>query len=138
VLLPPAGLAPAAREAEPAAAPASARILMVEDEADVRDVLTATLQRAGYSVSTAASAEEAADLAVDDTFDLLITDVVLPGISGVELAHRLQQAHPGLRTLFMSGYTGDAALTDIDRRHFLEKPFSTAEFLRRIDDTLRT
>jgi CheY-like chemotaxis protein len=108
------------------------RVLIVEDEAPVRAVVERTLGRHGYQVVSVSTAEEALALANEHPgFDLLVTDVVLPGISGRELAQRLSVTRP-LRVLLVSGYTEDAIVHGgmLDPRiHFLQKPFQRAELL---------
>src|SRR6059036_1306478 len=105
--------------AERAAAPAQARtrpargtetVLVVEDEAPVRNVARQVLERHRYTVLEAPSAEAALDIATrySGTIHLLLTDVVMPGLNGRELASRLADLRPDARVIFMSGYTDDA------------------------------
>jgi two-component system cell cycle sensor histidine kinase/response regulator CckA len=115
------------------------RILLVEDDAAVRAVTRQLLQRNGYGVIEAP--DGAAALALLDggqvTVDLLLTDVVMPGMSGRELAERAASRCPGLRVLFMSGYTDDAVV-----RHgmlesglnYVQKPFHPDTLLRKVRD----
>jgi two-component system, cell cycle sensor histidine kinase and response regulator CckA len=108
-------------------------ILLVEDEAAVRSLAERILLRQGYHVLAAASGVEALALAetVHGQIDLLVTDVVMPQMGGVELARRMLELRPGLRVLFISGYAADTVPTeDAGGRalHFLEKPFSPARF----------
>jgi CheY-like chemotaxis protein len=117
-------------------------ILLVEDEASVRAVTRQLLQRNGYKVIEAP--DGAAAIALFDggdwqQVDLLLTDVVMPGMSGRVLADTLTARRPTLRVLFMSGYTDDAIV-----RHgmlepglaYLEKPFRPGSLLRKVRDTL--
>ncbi len=112
---------------EPDAAPramAAARILLVEDEPHVRRVARTALVRRGYDVEEAADALEALTrFETDADFDLLITDLVMPGMSGDELASRLHERLPDLRVLFISGYSEVGDEHDADRFPFLQKPF---------------
>jgi two-component system cell cycle sensor histidine kinase/response regulator CckA len=113
-------------------------ILIVDDERAVRDLVAAALTRAGFAVRTAGSAEEALDLEARHPVDLLVTDVILPELSGPELAERIRQRSPHTRVLFMSGYTGNA-LTTHDLRGgsaFLPKPFGTTTLLARVREVL--
>ena len=116
-------------------------ILVVEDEDGVRELTRRILSGHGYRVVTASHAESAKELGASGNgdIDLLLTDVVLPGRSGVELSEEMRRAHPGLQVLFMSGYTGEA----ISRRgmlgselNVLPKPFTVATLLRRVHKTL--
>ncbi len=114
-----------------------ARVLVVEDEESVRSLIAAVLDRAGFLVRSAATAEEA--LALEGEVDLLVTDLTLAGLSGSALAARLRQSHPGLRVLTISGHTG-AAVTgsgvDVEAREFLQKPFTPDILLERVQRLL--
>ena len=123
----------------PAAGPST--VLVVEDQEDVRGFATGVLRSAGYDVLEAASGNEA--LALADTHhgrvDLLLTDVVLPGMNGRELSERFKQRHPDARVLFTSGYADDV----IARRGvlsgsiaFLAKPYSPERLLAKIRSVL--
>ena len=104
---------------------AGQRLLLVEDNISVRQTFERLLKRLGYDVTTAASAEEAEGLALTQSFPLLLTDMMLPGLSGADLAERLRQRYPRLQVILMSGYTDD---DEIRRRaahgslRFLQKP----------------
>ncbi len=116
-------------------------ILLVEDEDAIRHSLGRFLGMLGYTVRTAATGEEALDIAAQQANppDLLISDVVLPGIDGRETADRLAERHPGLKCLFMSGYTYDtiAPRGILDEGvAFLQKPFSWKELGVKIRDVL--
>ncbi len=116
-------------------------VLLVEDEPGVRKLACKILQTKGYKLIEASRGAEA--LALCEThkgmIDLLITDVVMPDISGRELADRLRSGHPGLRLLYMSGYTDEAVI-----RHgvldagvaFLQKPFTPEALARRVRQVL--
>jgi len=106
------------------------RVLLVEDEAAVRHVVERTLLRAQYRVVTASCGEEAlAATEAEPAFDLLITDVMMPGMNGWELGERLGRRWPGLRVLYMSGYTDAAEHEGAARAPFLQKPFLPGELL---------
>jgi two-component system cell cycle sensor histidine kinase/response regulator CckA len=112
-------------------------ILLVEDESSVRRLIHKILEREGYQLLVAGSAEEAEALAAAyrDRIDLLIADVVMPGITGIELAERLRKLHPGVRVLFISGYRHDTLEYQglLDRRlNLLTKPFPGSELLKRV------
>jgi len=105
------------------------RVLVVEDADEVRALTVTMLTRLGYSVTAAATPVEALEMAgrSDFVFDLLLTDVVLPEMNGRELYACMAAIRPGIKCLFMSGYTGDAgALRGVldEGHHFLQKPFS--------------
>jgi PAS domain S-box-containing protein len=126
------GTAPARPEPPPAAEAVGGResILLVEDDEAVRLVAKGMLERLGYDVRCAAGGPEALRLTEDDPrpIDLLLTDVVMPGMNGRELADRLAARFPGMRTLFASGYTEDAIVHRgmVDATvHFIPKPFTS-------------
>ncbi|MGH9374423.1 MAG: ATP-binding protein [Vicinamibacterales bacterium] len=138
ILLPPAEAAspPAPRQAVEAAT--RPHVLLVEDQDGVRELLTTVLQKNGFEVSTAPTAERALEMAPDLHFDLLLTDVVLPGMTGPELARQLRTYAPRVRVLFMSGYTGDALQDEADFGDgaFIQKPFASKALLERIRSLL--
>jgi two-component system, cell cycle sensor histidine kinase and response regulator CckA len=116
-------------------------VLVVEDESLVRTLARKALEQAGYRVLLAAGGEEALDLTErhEGTIDLLMTDVVLPGLSGMDLARRLVQRHPALRVLFTSGYPDE----DVAREGvfngsmaYLKKPFTPGTLTRKIREVL--
>jgi two-component system cell cycle sensor histidine kinase/response regulator CckA len=112
----------------PAARPAGGRILLVEDDEGVRSLMADLLQEAGYSVLSSGNPASALALASGGgPLDLLVTDVIMPGMSGRELARRLGAECPGLRVLYVSGYAGEALSRHggiEPGEHFLSKPFS--------------
>ncbi len=115
-------------------------ILLVEDESGVRDVLRTFLTSAGYIVHDAGSGAEAERLCREvGHIDLLLSDVVIPDANGPELAARLRQLVPGLRTLLISGYPADAlSQAGLDgEAKYLPKPFTRAVLLRHVRDALK-
>jgi signal transduction histidine kinase len=110
-------------------------VLVVEDEPAVRQITARILRRNGYLVLEAASGAEALTLAADHHFDMLLTDLVMPQVSGPELAQRIQQMHPGIPMLFMSGYSQDVlgprGALDTDAP-LIQKPFAAPELLKTI------
>jgi two-component system cell cycle sensor histidine kinase/response regulator CckA len=117
--------------------PAGETILLVEDEPLVRELSRDMLERQGYRVILASNAREAEQISGNfGSFDLLITDVVMPNISGAELARRLRAAHPGLKVLFISGYSDDQPESDETGAAFLQKPFSADSLGRKIRQML--
>jgi CheY-like chemotaxis protein len=103
----------------------AARIMVVDDEDGVREVARRILSRGGYDVIAARGGEEALSLITDDghEIDLLLTDVIMPRMSGKELAEHLVALRSGVRVLYMSGYTDRLiGLDEIDA--LVEKPFN--------------
>ncbi len=132
------------RAPAPQAAPAHPgprRILVVEDEPGVRSLVTRVLERAGYVVLAAEDirAGEALVRQYREGIDLLLSDIVMPGGSGVDLANRLRTATPHLRVVLMTGYA-DGALHDragqLAGGTILHKPFSVADLLRAVGQAL--
>jgi two-component system, cell cycle sensor histidine kinase and response regulator CckA len=109
-------------------------ILVVDDESGIRELIRKILRREGYRVLEAGNAEEAVAAARGQAVDLVITDIMLPGINGPELARRMQQAAPQLKALFISGYTGQAIIPP--GAPFLAKPFTLAALLEKVRNTL--
>ena len=127
----------------PAQVSAGRTVLMVEDEAPVREVVHTMLQRLGFEVIAAAHAEDALRLsdAYDRTIDLLLTDVIMPGLNGRQLAELLQQRRPGLRVLYMSGYTDDGLVQHLVQAAdaaYLQKPFDSDTLGRKVRQTLES
>jgi len=83
--------------------PQAARILVVDDEGAIRLTMEILLRRQGYRVTTAASGEEAVALIAQQHFDLLLLDLKMPGLSGLEVAERAQQQQPGTPILILTG-----------------------------------
>jgi nitrogen-specific signal transduction histidine kinase/CheY-like chemotaxis protein len=133
--------APAARAAPaPRTAAGPATILVVEDEEPLRRVAVRILEKAGYTVLAAGDGAEAARLAAEcGEIDLLLTDVIMPQMSGRALAEGLMRERPGLRVLYMSGYTDDAIVHHgvlEPGTHFLSKPFTQEGLLEKVRDVL--
>ena len=116
-------------------------VLLAEDEQDVREVAREFLESAGYTVLEAAGGAEALEVSAAHAgpIDLLITDMVMPGISGQELARKMRGLREGIRVIYMSGYSehaaGEAAKCDAAAM-VLTKPFSRAVLLRTVRDIL--
>jgi CheY-like chemotaxis protein len=115
-------------------------VLIVEDNEQVRRLASLILRQQGYVVKTATSGAEAIETAsAEGPIDLLLTDVVMPDMNGKELCDRLSPLRPGLRTLFMSGYTpdilGHQGVLD-EGIAFLRKPFTMAELAGKVRDVL--
>lgn len=115
------------------------RILFVEDNPGIRLLTETLLRRLGYTVITYGSPVEAAEKEATGSYHLLLSDVVMPGISGVTLARRLRAARPELKVLLISGYTKNEAIASIVGEagvSFLEKPFSEQQLARAVRDLL--
>lgn len=113
------------------------RVLLVEDDLVLRDVVAGMLAKLGAEVVVAESSEHALDVASEPSaaFDLLLTDVVMPGMNGFELSERIQAARHDIRVLFMSGYAPDVIANkglDESRGVMLAKPFRIADLSNRI------
>jgi two-component system cell cycle sensor histidine kinase/response regulator CckA len=127
--------------AEPAVASGSESIMVVEDDESVRELVRLILEGNGYRVHAVGDPADAARIysEVPSGIDLLLTDVVMPQLSGRELAERLAEDNPGLRVLFMSGYSDEAVY-----RHgvlspdaaFIEKPFTERTLTRKVREVL--
>ena len=116
-------------------------ILVVEDEEMIREMTATMLERSGYQVLTARTPTEALSLCWSDErkIDLLLTDVVMPGMSGKELADKLERMRPGIRVLFMSGYTSNVIVHRgvlEEGVNFIPKPFSIEELCRKVGELI--
>jgi CheY-like chemotaxis protein len=113
----------------------------VEDEEQVRSLTTTMLVRKGYHVLEAANAAEALQLAskFGEPIHLLLTDVIMPGMPGPELAREIVASRPATRVLYMSGYTDNAIVHQCKLRSntpFLRKPFTAAMLYREVREVL--
>ena len=119
----------------------SETVLLVEDEEPVRKITTLLLERLGYRVLKAENGQDALGLfeATREKIDLLMTDVVMPDLSGLEVAEALRAQEPGLRVLFQSGYTDDTVVR-CGILHaevaFLKKPFALDVLARKVREVL--
>jgi signal transduction histidine kinase/DNA-binding response OmpR family regulator len=128
---------PPAQASLPAAAPRPATILVVEDNNPVRDLLQRILRSAGYTVHAASGPNEARTLCANplERIDVLLTDVVMPDMSGPLLARELQSSRPDMALILMSGYSGAALQNREDKIPnvaVLEKPFTATAVLRAV------
>jgi CheY-like chemotaxis protein len=116
-------------------------ILIVEDDDSILKISRIMLERLGYQVLEAPAPESALQLADkhDKHIDLLVTDIIMPGMNGRDLAAQLSATHPGLRTLFMSGYTADVighhGILE-PGTHFIQKPFSLPDLASTVQQIL--
>ncbi len=116
-------------------------VLVVDDVRIVRHVTYRVLSESGYRVFEAASAAEALEvLETARRIDLVIVDVVMPGVSGVSLVRRIQEKWPGMKVLFMSAYQAEVLVREgLERPNviFLAKPFTRDELLGKVTAALR-
>ena len=132
---------PEAAVEEPSAPYGKETILLVEDEELLRSVLREAMEEHGYRVLEAATPADALTLSANfpETIDLLLTDIVMPGLNGKELAERLILERPSLRIVFMSGYTNSALKNTSELPptvHYVEKPVPTTVLLQMIRGAL--
>ncbi|MES2123120.1 MAG: ATP-binding protein [Gemmatimonadota bacterium] len=113
-------------------------ILLAEDEPQIRRLTERVLSRLGYIVLAAADGAEAIQVATswEGRIDLLLTDMVMPGITGRELASRIREARPPIRLLLMSGYSEELVAAEGERTPFIGKPFTPTELAMAVRTTL--
>ena len=134
---------PGPRTEDKAARPADHTILLVEDDPQIRDLMRRNLDAQGYRVLEASDGQAALSLAADyrGSIDLLVTDVMMPGVDGFTLAERLVALRPETRVLLISGYAEQSVVREelVGGRHrFLLKPFTQARLLAVIREQLGT
>ena len=132
--------APVAPTSTPAAG-GTETVLLVEDDGEVREVIVAMLEGLGYRVLMAGHGEQALEIAAHQTepIDLLVTDVLMPGMTGPELAETLKPRHPELAVVFISGYAPDSVhLSGVSEHEsdFLAKPFSASSLAAKVRSAL--
>jgi signal transduction histidine kinase len=121
--------------------PGNETLLLVEDEAPVRQVFTRSLESRGYRVFAAANAMEALELYAQhrDEIDLVVSDLVMPGMSGRDLVDRLHAIDPRLRVLYVSGYTDDGVVLHgvlESKLPYLQKPFTPLALANKVREVL--
>lgn len=115
------------------------RILVVEDDEQMNEMLQTTLATQGYTVATALNAQQAIDRCQQDTYDLVITDVRLPGMDGVEMLGKIKKIQPALKSIVITGYAAEDTPVRAIRYQvsdYLFKPFSLQYFLRAVSRTV--
>ncbi|HRG95571.1 MAG TPA: response regulator, partial [Polyangiaceae bacterium] len=110
------------------------RVLVVEDEASLLRVLTRALQDRGYAARGVGSAEEALEALAEGSFDLIVSDVALPGLSGTDLARVARERWPSVALVLMSGHPGASPLPE--GVPLLAKPFTTERLASQVRETL--
>jgi two-component system, cell cycle sensor histidine kinase and response regulator CckA len=130
----------APRSGDASRGPAHETLLVVEDETAVRKLVASALTHDGYHLLLAGSAEEAIAMAdaYEGTIDLLLTDAIMPGKSGLELANLMATRRPGLTIVVMSGYTEDNLEISglVEPVSLIQKPFTPNDLRRRIREAL--
>ena len=143
----PRAFEPIALTMSPSIVPAPLRgsetILLTEDEESVRSLARHILEEGGYTVLEASSGSEAMRICEKQgpTIDMLVTDVVMPRMSGLELVNQLAERWPEIKVLYMSGYTDDAVINygiRHDATHFLQKPFDPEELALKVREVLNS
>ncbi|PSH03196.1 MAG: response regulator [Acidobacteria bacterium] len=112
-------------------------ILLVEDEKVVRSLMCEVLEKQGYEVLACAEPKKAIEVSMrhPGRIDLLLTDVIMPGMNGRQMANRILEMMPGLRVVFMSGYTENVLLDEglIDSQfEYLQKPFALKTLMQKL------
>ena len=116
------------------------RVLVVEDQGDLRTTIVTILQAGGYDVTSAADGADALDaLTAGDGIDLVLSDVVMPGLTGPELAESVVAAYPGTPVVLMSGYVGGVLTSHgvLSEARVLTKPFTSDTLLATVATALR-
>ncbi len=123
--------------AEPAVVVAGAKLLVLDDEADVLEVTCETLSAAGYEVSRASNGTEALAAIAGAAFDAVLLDYALAGMSGAEVARRARVLQPGLPIVFVTGYPDALPADGPEDIEVVSKPFSREELLAGIGRVLK-
>jgi len=118
-----------------------AKILLAEDDSSMCDFLTMALAREGHEVTACHDGLAALDaLKGDDEYDLLLTDIVMPGMDGIELSQKASDLRPGLKVMFITGFTAVAMDSTIKRAadtKLLSKPFHLKDLVQQVDKILQ-
>jgi two-component system, cell cycle response regulator CpdR len=124
--------------AKPSCVPAR-RILLAEDDESMRAFIERALIKAGYEVISFANGKEAHEGLREESFTLLLTDIVMPQMDGIELARRASEIHPDLKIMFITGFAAVTLNTDskaVKEARVLSKPFHLKDLVREIDRLL--
>jgi two-component system cell cycle response regulator CpdR len=124
--------------AKPSRLPAP-RILLAEDDATMRGFIERALKKAGYKVVAFGNGQKAHDRLLDERFTLLLTDIVMPQMDGIELARRAADIDPDLKIMFITGFAAVTLNTDskaVQGAQVLSKPFHLKDLVREIDELL--
>jgi len=115
------------------------RILLAEDDQVMREYLTRALERSGYAVAAVDRGTAAIPLLAAETFDLLLTDIVMPEMDGIELAQRATEMAPGMRVMFITGFAAVALNPDSKApkdAKVLSKPFHLRDLVNEVEKLL--
>jgi two-component system cell cycle sensor histidine kinase/response regulator CckA len=119
----------------------TAKILLVDDEDAVRNFSERALNNKGYEVVGADCGESALEVLAEhgiDSFDLVVTDVIMPNIDGPTLANKIRETHPDMKIIFVSGYTEEKLKEHMGENiYFLPKPFSLKQLAEKVKDVLQ-
>ncbi len=115
------------------------RILLAEDDQVMREYLTRALERSGYAVAAVDRGTAAIPLLAAETFDLLLTDIVMPEMDGIELAQRATEMAPGMRVMFITGFAAVSLNSGAMPPHarVLSKPFHLRDLVAEVDRMFR-
>jgi len=116
------------------------KIIVVDDEEIVLSLICDTLEDEGYDIKTASNGEDALKIIEQDTFDLIISDIRMPGIDGIELIKRTREIQPEIGVIFMTGYANlNSAKNAIKQGAFdyIMKPFEISEIRKAVKDAIR-
>ena len=116
-----------------------AKILIVDDEETIREVIKKILEQTGHEIIEASEGEEALRLQAACEADLIITDLVMPGLNGSELIRRVRREYPKTRIIVISGFGGEGnanGASGLRADKILEKPFNILELLKAVEDLL--
>jgi CheY-like chemotaxis protein len=120
--------------------PVGGNVLVVDDQPDVLGLIRRALERAGHRVATAGDGVKALGLVAtaEQPFDVVLTDIAMPRIGGIELVERMRASRPDTRVVYMSGFVSESRTLGFLRPGdlFLEKPFSVADLLTRVNEAL--
>ena len=111
-------------------------ILLVDDDATIVELVANILRTAGYEVVSASNGEQALNIAQNDRrIGLVLSDIVMPGMSGIQLCENLREVRPEVKCILMSGYSMGLAVSDWNA-HFLMKPFFPQDLLNKVQEVL--
>jgi len=115
------------------------RILLAEDDQVMREYLARALERSGYSVAAVDCGTAALPLLAAERFDLLLTDIVMPGMDGIELAQRAAETAPEMRVMFITGFAAVMLRTgrEMPNARVLSKPFHLKDLVAEVDAMFR-